>query len=227
MPHGGGVEALEVPPSTSRDAPRTCVHKPSVSMLTSCTSSYSAQACGCHSSSRGQNTQKQRGQHGYQGMLSLLEESRPELNTVAEPEYLDLGIVLDSGAADHVVNKREAPGYKLRPSTGSKAGACFIAANGDAIPNQGEITVQMQVPTSAGTSVPVNSTFQAASISRPLWSVGKICDAGYFVVFDKDHAKIFRIATGAETGMFQRRNGLYVGQTKLRNPASEGFPRQE
>ena len=140
-------------------------------------------------------------------MLSLLGEARPELNIVSEPDVLDLGVVLDSGAADHVVNKRAALGYRLQPSTGSKAGACFIAANGNAIPNQGQITLHMQVPTSSGQSTLVNSTFQAATISRPLWSVGKICDAGYPVAFNKDHAKIFHVATGAETSAFQRRNG--------------------
>ena len=165
----------------------------------------------------------------YQRMLSLLETIQPELNAVSEPEYLDLGVVLDSGAADHVVDRREAAAYELQESPGSKAGACFVAANGDAIANQRQVTLQLQMPTSKG-MVPVQSTFQAARISRPPWSVGKICDAGYQVVFNKGHATILHLATGAEAGKFQRRNGLYIGQMKLKNPAHQGatdFPRQD
>ena len=61
---------------------------------------------------------------------------------VQEPEYHDIQIVLDSGAADHVVNSKDFPGYKHIPGAGSKAGACFIAANGDIIPNKGEVTLE-------------------------------------------------------------------------------------
>ena len=60
-------------------------------------------------------------------------------------EFLDMEVVLDSGAADHVIDKADAPDYELKESAGSRAGACFVAANGERIPNQGEVQLQMKL----------------------------------------------------------------------------------
>ena len=123
-------------------------------------------------------------------------------------------VVLDSGAEEHVIDKSDAPEYELRESAGSRAGACFVAANGERIPNQGEVHLQLKLG-----ETPIASTFQVSQISRPLWSVGKICDAGYRVVFQKDGAEVFHVASGAKIGDFARKQGLYVGDFKLRNPS--------
>ena len=98
-------------------------------------------------------------------MLALLELPQPSLNVLPEPVYLDMRVLLDPGAADHVVDSREAPGYAIEESAGSKAGAGILAANGDSIPNQGRMTLQLNVPSSKR-YVLVHSTFKAASIRR-------------------------------------------------------------
>ena len=152
-----------------------------------------------------------------ENMLQVLEHSFPSLQMVDEPEFHDLSIVMDSGAADHVVNLRDVPGYKAMPGAGSKAGACFIAANGDHIPNKGEVAVKMK--TSEEEAATISSTFQVSDISRPLWSVGKICDSGYTVVFDAGHATVYHVESGEQVSVFPRRNGLYVGTMKLKNLA--------
>ena len=90
-----------------------------------------------------------------------------------QPEFYDFNVVLDSGAAEHVVNSKEAPGYEVRPGAGSKAGGCFIAANGEPIPNKGDVILNLV----GNEGSPISSTFQVAAISRPLWSVGRMCDA--------------------------------------------------
>ena len=95
-----------------------------------------------------------------------------------------------------------------------------MAANGERIPNRGEVKLDLR----AG-NVPISSTFQVSRISRPLWSVGKVCDAGYEVTFKKDGASIKHIASGKPVGSFERKQGLYVGQMKLRNPSAV-FSRQ-
>ena len=137
--------------------------------------------------------------------LQVLEWSTPGLNVVQEPEFYDFNIVLDSGAADHVVDDSEAPGYKLLAGAGSRAGGCFVAANGQPIPNKGEMTLELQSGNAA-----ISSKFQVAQISRPLWSVGKICDAGYRVVFESGQGTIHHIKSGKEVGVFSRTGGLYV-----------------
>ena len=127
--------------------------------------------------------------------------------------------MLDSGAADHVVDNADTPGYVINESWGSKAGACFVAANGERIPNRGEVSLDIK----AG-KIPIKSTFQISKISRPLWSVGKLCDAGYTVQFHKDHAEIKQVATGKVVGTCKRQQGLYIGAFQLRNPASTATP---
>ena len=137
------------------------------------------------------------------------------------PEYMPFNVVLDSGAADHVVDQAEAPGYQLHESAGSKSGSCFIAANGERIPNRGEVKLEMK----AGT-IRINSTFQISKISKPLWSVGKLCDAGYKVEFNKDVAIVTHAASGKRICDFKRSQGLYVGAFQLKNPQAASFPRQ-
>jgi hypothetical protein len=144
----------------------------------------------------------------------LLQSESPQLNVLDQHEFIDMEIVLDSGAADHVIDKADAPDYEVKESAGSRAGACFIAANGERIPNQGEMQLQLKLG-----ETPIASTFQVSQISRPLWSVGRICDAGYKVVFQKDGAEVFHVVSGTKIGNFTRKQGLYVGDFKLRNPS--------
>jgi hypothetical protein len=125
---------------------------------------------------------------------------------------------LDSGAADHVVDVAETPGYQLQESAGSKAGSCFVAANGEPIPNRGEVRLDMK----AG-NIPIKSTFQVSTISKPLWSVGKLCDAGFKVEFSKDVAMVTHAESGTKVGEFPRVQGLYIGSLQLKNPT---FQRQ-
>ena len=66
--------------------------------------------------------------------VSFLDSEVPQLNVMEEKEFLDFEVVLDSGAADHVVDSADTPGYSVQESAGSKAGACFVAANGERIP---------------------------------------------------------------------------------------------
>ena len=69
------------------------------------------------------------------------------------------------------------------------------------------------------------SKFQVAGISKPLWSVGRICDAGYEVRFSKGGAQILHAASSKVVGRFETRNGLYMSTMKLRNPKSSTFAR--
>ena len=87
----------------------------------------------------------------------------------------------------------------------------------------GEVTLDMQT-----LGVDLKSTFQVSKISKPLWSVGKICDQGYEVKFSKDQATITNLTTGRQIEGFVRDQGLYVAKKmQLRNPdAPKPFQRQ-
>ena len=42
----------------------------------------------------------------------------------------------------------------------------------------------------------INSAFQSCETNRPLWSVGKICDASCRIIFEPNKAEVFKNDTG-------------------------------
>ena len=94
--------------------------------------------------------------------------------------------------------------------------------DGGTIPNLGQSQLNLS-DESIGRDI--QSIFQVAAVTRPLMSVGKICDEGHSVTFTSVMAVVHG-ADGAELCRFVRNNsGLYVAKLKLRSPA--GFPRHE
>ena len=71
----------------------------------------------------------------------------------------------------------------------------------------------------------VKSVFQIAAVTRPLMSVGRICDEGHEVTFNAIMA-IVEDPKGVEICRFERQpGGLYVAKMGLKNPM--GFVRPE
>ena len=64
-----------------------------------------------------------------------------------------------------------------------------------------------------------------ADATRPLWSVARICDAGFQVVFDKTGARVIN-ATGKTICTFERVGNLYKIKLDLKDPAHESFTRR-
>ena len=66
-----------------------------------------------------------------------------------------------------------------------------------------------------------------AKVTRPLWSVGRICDEGFSVNFTKAEAVVM---DKARKGIckFHRKGGLYVTELHLKNPVDKAldFPRR-
>ena len=120
------------------------------------------------------------------------------------------------------MSSTDTPGYEVVDSPGSKAGSCFVAANGERIPNRGQVNLQMR-----SGKLPIKSTFQVSKISKPLWSVGKLCDAGFKVEFDKSAATITQISTGKQVGKFPRTHRLYIGRMELKNPTAPSSFQQQ
>jgi len=140
------------------------------------------------------------------------------------PRYSTLKVALDSGAGAHVINKLDAPGCKITPSAMSKAGAAFLAADGGRIANYGEVMVNMLATDSTGATHQISSKFEAADVTRALWSVGLICDSGLDVKFSSEKA-IVADPAGNEVCIFHRSNGLYIAEVQVENPMGEVFHR--
>ena len=88
--------------------------------------------------------------------VQILESSEEDILTFDGQDTVPFEVVLDFGAADHVADNADAPGYKLEQSPGSKAGTGFIAANGQRIANRG----QMVLSFTSDSGQHINSTFQ-------------------------------------------------------------------
>ena len=80
-----------------------------------------------------------------------------------------------------------------------------MGANGKTIENRGQAAVAMK---STSTGANINSVFQIARVSRPLYSVSRICDAGCDVQFSKTEGRVSK--GGKLIATFPRKGGLYV-----------------
>ena len=135
---------------------------------------------------------------------------------------IEFEVALDSGSVVHVCSLEDCRGYKLVESPGSRRGQEILMGDGGTIPNLGQATLNL---TDDCADRDLQSTFQIAAVTRPLMSVGKICDTGNTVTFS-DVMAVVRAKDGSEIARFHRNNGgLYVAKLKLRNPV--GFPRPE
>ena len=141
----------------------------------------------------------------------------------AEWIEVEFEVALDSGATDHVCHSGDVPGYLIEASPGSKAGQGFIVGNGARVPNDGQTLLSLQASGKGGNTV--STMFQVAAVSRPLMSVGRLCDNGMDILFKKDRADVLA-SDGTVILSFERQvGGLYVAKLKLKKPAN-GFGRQ-
>ena len=152
--------------------------------------------------------------------------------TFAEPDQillndegwkdLEFEVALDSGSVVHVCGVEDVPGYRVGKSPGSRRGQEFVMGDGGPIPNLGQSQLNLS-DTTVGRDI--QSVFQIAAVTRPLVSVGRICDEGHSITFDAMMA-VVHAKDGSEVCRFTRNgSGLYVSKLKLRSPA--GFGGQE
>ena len=92
--------------------------------------------------------------------------------------------------------------------------------DGGQIPNLGE--KRLNLCDNGGNNV--KSVFQIAAVTRPLMSVGRICDEGHEVTFNAVMA-VVRDNKSSEICRFERQpGGLYVAKMKLNNPMGFVWP---
>jgi len=151
--------------------------------------------------------------HKVDAMVMEEEEFNDDaLNLEGEWEEITLSVTADSGAGNHIVDADDIPGYSIEESAASRAGKGFVAANKQVIANEGQAMLNLM----AGDRK-MKSTFQVAKVSRALMSIGKICDQGHKVIFDKNEGKVLD-SNGKMICKFVRRGGLYVMDVKLMAP---------
>ena len=132
---------------------------------------------------------------------------------------LEFEVALDSGAVVHVCSPQGCPGYVLEESVGNRRGQEFLMRDGGTIPNLGQKSLNL-----SDDGKNVQSVFQIAAVTRPLMSVGRICDEGHRITFDAVMA-VVNNSDGSEICRFHRTPGrLYVAKMKLKNPMGLARP---
>ena len=128
---------------------------------------------------------------------------------------LEFEVALDSGSVVHVCAPDDCPGYRCEDSPGSRRGQEFLVGDGGTIPNLGQSQLNL-----SDDGKDIQSVFQIAAVTRPLMSVGRICDEGHSITFNNVMA-IVSDKGGEELCRFHRKDGgLYVARMKLRSPDS-------
>ena len=84
--------------------------------------------------------------------------------------------------------------------------------NGAKVPNDGQCMLNLE-----RNGLPIQSTFRIAGITRPLMSVGRVCDQGLKCEFNDKEALVVD-KNGRTVCRFERRGGLYVAKLKLKSP---------
>jgi hypothetical protein len=138
-----------------------------------------------------------------------IEEASDNINAFPEEssgsEWQKVTGVMDSGAADHVGNRRMSPNIPIVPSVGSKKGQCFISATGGRAPNEGEQRIEAMTEEGWNTDMNIQMT---DGVQRPLFAVSKVCDRGNRVIFGRGGGVIHNLASNNLTS-FRRVGGIY------------------
>ena len=146
------------------------------------------------------------------------------LMNISEWRDVYVDVALDSGACCHVMAADDAPGYAVQDLPGSRRGQNFIVGNGERVPNEGQISVNIEADLGGGETNQLRSVFQVADLMRPLMSVSQICDQGFKCVFTEAHALVMNVE-GQTMCKLDRQSGLYVAKLRLGQPEPFVRPR--
>ena len=153
-----------------------------------------------------------------EAVLGGVFEFGDEINHVHEPEWVQIDVVMDSGAAESVAPSNIAPWIDIQESAGSRAGRKYLSASGEVLKNLGE--KNLEVVTNEG--MKASTTFQIADVTRPLCSIARVCDKGNQVVFNSEGGYV-EDAWGNRT-YFERQSNIYTMSFHALDPGHTAAP---
>ena len=106
------------------------------------------------------NQQDEKEIEGYVGGFFAVDE---ELRGLGQPEWVSIGVVMDSGATESGAPSDMAPWVPIKESDGPRTGWKYISASGEVLQNLGEKMV---------------SVYLVADVTRPSCSIARVCDQG-------------------------------------------------
>ena len=127
------------------------------------------------------------------------------INAIAEDEWEEIEVAIDSGATETVMSEKPLSGViDITDGPAMKRGVTYEVADGTEIPNLGERKFLGYMEDGAARAI----TAQVCAVNQTLMSVSKIASRGNRVVFDDDGSYIEDKATGERTWMTQI-GGMY------------------
>ena len=133
----------------------------------------------------------------------MLAEVKAGLNSVADTEWEEIDMIVDSGASDTVIGQDMIPSVPITES--QKKGTQYECANGDRIYNLGQKKFVGVTEENAKREL----TAQVTNVNKSLLSVSKVTSGGSRVVFDKSGSYIEDKTTGRRVHLTER-NGMYM-----------------
>ena len=139
-------------------------------------------------------------------MLSYAKNGLSQLSDKEASEWMMIEVTVDSGACDIQMPLSSCSIIPTVPSDQSKAGMSYEFADGCEIPNLGERKCLMLTP---GCHFPKKIIFQAADVHKPLLSVARAADAGFYCLLGKVGGALIPQA-GGKSVPIRRKGNLYV-----------------
>ena len=149
------------------------------------------------------------------------DRSNEYANNIEEWQEVEFEAMLDNGCSRYVAPAECAPGYRVQESFESRRGDDFTVGNGEAVPNQGNVDINLQLDDGSRAGRTVFSRLAVADLNHPLTSVHQICQNGHTCTFTKDHALVTS-SDGEVVAKFQQRGGTYKARMKLKAPSPFG-----
>ncbi len=143
------------------------------------------------------------------------------ISGLAESEWVEVTITVDSGASETVAPLKMAENIPIENSEASLRGVSYEVANGGIIRNTGQKNCIVQ--TNGGTAKLLS--FQVCDVHKPLLAVSRLCEAGNAVVFHPAWSYIENLKTGERTTLVER-EGLYELKVWMRAAKDFGRPGQ-
>jgi len=156
------------------------------------------------------------------GKLSTLKTIEPAgLNSIAEDEWVEIDVAIDSGATETVMSEETLNGViDIKESAACKRGIVYEVADGTQIPNLGERQFLGIMEDGSAKGV----TAQVCAVNKTLMSVSKIANKGNRIVFDDDGSYIEHKVTGEKSWLTLSGGMYYLKMWVSRKSSAEaGF----
>ena len=136
----------------------------------------------------------------------VTKEPTGTLCTVADDEWTEIEVAIDSGASETVMSEATRSGIvDITEGPALRRGVTYEVANGVEIPNLGERKFLGFTEEGGQRGI----TAQVCAVSKTLMSVSKVAAQGNRVVFDDDGSYIEDKLSGEKTWM-QQVGGMYM-----------------